>query len=111
MYSLYDRIKGLCEKKGIKVGAMCTEIGISRGIISDLRYGRKKALSTSNVKKIADYFGVSMEYLLGDEENPAILADSGANAMDENIMDLVQYLTPDQKELFLAQLKIVTDKK
>lgn len=67
MADLYKTIQGLCSKNGIKAGKMCADLGISRGIISDLKYGRRKGLSTSNAQKIASYFYITVDQLLGDD--------------------------------------------
>lgn len=68
MDTLYERIMLLCNKKGIKGGKLCTDIGISKGIITDLKMGRTKSLSFATTLKIANYFEVSVGYLLGEEE-------------------------------------------
>lgn len=68
MGNLYDNIISLCKEKGIKGGKMCTDIGISKGTLTDLKMGRQTSLSAVKAQKIADYFGVSVGYLLGAEE-------------------------------------------
>ena len=68
MGTLYKNIIGLCEERGIKGGKMCTDIGMSKGILTDLKMGRQSSISTANAQKIASYFGVSVGYLLGEEE-------------------------------------------
>ena len=68
MGTLYEKIISLCEEKGIKGGKMCTDIGMSKGILTDLKMGRQSGISTANAQKIANYFGVSVGYLLGEEE-------------------------------------------
>ena len=77
MYNLYETISSLCEEKGIKPGRMCNEMGISRGAITDLKAGRKQSLSAETLSKIATYFGVSVDYLLGNgqKEKPATDSD------------------------------------
>ena len=66
--SLYNRISHLCTQRGITGGRLCADIGISRGILTDLKNGRKKDLSATTAYKIAKYFGVSVGYLLGLED-------------------------------------------
>ena len=68
MSNLYEKIIGLCEEKGIKGGKMCTDIGISKGTLTDLKMGRQAGVSIANAQKIASYFGVSVGYLMGWEE-------------------------------------------
>ena len=68
MNTLYDQISALCAQRNITGGKLCAELGISRGIISDLKAGRKKDLTATTAYKIARYFGVTVGYLLGYED-------------------------------------------
>lgn len=68
MNILYERIFTLCTLSNITPCKLCSELGISRGIISDLKMGRKKDLNATTAYKIAKYFGVSVGYLLGFED-------------------------------------------
>ena len=69
MNILHKNIIDLCSAAGIKPGKMCDDLGISRSMMSSLAAGRKKTLSAETLAKIAKYFGVSVEYLLGLEGN------------------------------------------
>ena len=65
--STYERIKELCDKKGIAQTALEKELGFGRGSIGKLRNGNTTA---ERLQKIADYFGVSVPYLTtGKEES------------------------------------------
>lgn len=75
MYNLYDRIAFLCEKKGVTAGKMCSSTGISRGLITDLKMGRKQSPTGETLQKIATYFNVSVDYLLSNENKPAAQSD------------------------------------
>ena len=68
MGSLYENIVALCDSRGIKGGKMCTDIGISKGLLTDLKMGRRTGVSAVTAQKIAAYFDVSVGYLLGEEE-------------------------------------------
>lgn len=68
MGTLYENIIALCNQKGIKGGKMCTDLGISKGLLTDLKMGRRSGISASNAQKIASYFDVTVGYLLGEEE-------------------------------------------
>lgn len=62
----YDKFCELCNKKGITPSAVATQIKFSRGTIT----AWKKNGGTPNadlLTKIADYFGVSTDYLLSDD--------------------------------------------
>lgn len=69
MANLYENIQKLCQDKGIRPGRLCDELGLSRGLMTDLKMGRKKSVSAETAQKIAAYFGVSVGHLLGQQEN------------------------------------------
>lgn len=63
---MYEKIKNLCEKKGISIYKMCSDLGISNSVISNLKNRKNQtALSAVNTAKIADYFGISALELTG----------------------------------------------
>lgn len=70
MASLYDSIVELCQAKGIRPGRLCDDLNLSRGLMTDLKMGRKKGVSAATAQKIAAYFGVSVGCVLG-QESPA----------------------------------------
>ena len=67
MSTMYERIDRLCKDNGTNVTAMCKELEIARSSLSELNSGRSKTLSAEKTAKIASYFGVSVDYLLGNE--------------------------------------------
>ena len=71
MCKMYGIIEQLCTERGIKPGRLCSDLGISRGTLGDLKAGRTRSLSSENVSKIANYFGVSTDYLIGKENKKA----------------------------------------
>lgn len=65
---MYNRIEDLCKLNGINITKMCKEAGVARAPLTELKKGRTAILSAPNAEKIASYFGVSVGYLLGKEE-------------------------------------------
>ena len=65
MSDLYNRLKQLCDDKGISLAKMCIECGIPKSTPTEIKMGRTKSLSSSAMMKIADYFDVSAEYIAG----------------------------------------------
>lgn len=65
---MYELIKKLCAEKGISPTKLCTEITGSKG---NLPTWQKGNINPTSLTKIADYFDVSVDYLLGrtDELN------------------------------------------
>ena len=68
MCTLYERIIELCKEKGVSGSRMCLDLGLSKSTLSDIKSGRKKGISTATAQKMATYLGVSVGYLLGEEE-------------------------------------------
>ena len=100
MDSLYDNILALCDRHNIRPGRLCDELGISRGLITDLKMGRKKGVSAETAQKIAAFFGVSVGYLLGQEQQA-----HAADILDQ--VDVAFY--GDFKELDETQKDAVRD--
>ena len=71
MSNLYSRIDQLCKNRKVSITVMCKEAEVSRASLSDLKMGRNQSLSADTLSKIAAYFGVSVDYLLGSETEKA----------------------------------------
>ena len=61
--SIKERVKDLCKEKGISINKLEQEIGVASGYLSKLDNPGIKT-----VKLIADYFNVSVDYLMTGEE-------------------------------------------
>lgn len=112
MSNLYEIIIALCEEKGIKGGKMCTDTGISKGLLTDLKMGRRTGVSAATAQKIASYFGVSVGYLLGEEEKKetAIQADNGLSEAKQQLIALAEQCSEEQAELLLQTMKMFLNK-
>lgn len=112
MNEMYMRIEHLCKGSGINITQMCKDAKIARGNLTDLKMGRTSALSTLTLSKIAAYFNVSMEYLLGHEdqkEKPAPTNGDGLSPEDAHIMDMIRQLTPENKRKFAEKLEVLLE--
>ena len=104
MSDLYNRIEELCSKRNINITTMCRESGASRASITDLKMGRKQGLSAETLSKISNYFGVSVDHLLGNESKEKPTGNK-ADELDKEFSDLIAQLSPEQRELVKAQIK------
>lgn len=113
MGTLYENIITLCEEKGIKGGKMCTDIGMSKGILTDLKKGRQSGISAANAQKIASYFGVSVGYLLGEEQKKetATKIGSGMSEAKQNLLALAESCSEEDAERLLQMMKLFLGKK
>lgn len=76
MSELYDRIEMLCRENHVSITTMCKKSGVSRAPLTDLKMGRSKTLSSASLAKIAAYFHVSLDYLLGNVSEPYFYLDN-----------------------------------
>lgn len=73
MYNLQtvaNRIKELCEDNNISINKMLIVSGAGARIYYNILAGSHP--STDKISKIADFFDVSTDYLLGRTDNPQI---------------------------------------
>ncbi len=58
---IYERIAGLCADRGIAVRQLEKAIGLGNGTIGAWR---EKLPRVDRLKKVADFFGVTVDYFL-----------------------------------------------
>lgn len=114
MGKLYEMINNLCAERGIKASKLCADIGISRGLITDLKMGRKNGVTAITAQKIASYFGVSVGYLLGEENEKAPTGVGERDILDD--VDVAFYgnfkeLTEDEKETVRDMVRLMRQRK
>ena len=66
------RLKELREKRGMSQVRLAIELGLNQNTISRYESGAREA-DYRTLIAIADYFDVSLDYLLGRTDNPRIL--------------------------------------
>ena len=113
MANLYETIAALCEQAGIRPGRLCDELALSRGLMTDLKMGRKKGVSAETAQKIASFFGVSVGYLLGQAENEP-LAGRKQDILEE--VDVAFYgefkeLDEEQKEAVRDMVRLMRQRR
>ena len=84
MSELYKRIEELCNENHVNITTMCKDSGASRASLTDLKKGRKQNLSTETLNKIAKYFSVSVDYLIGNVSEPFFQLDNKAISEEIN---------------------------
>lgn len=115
----FKRFESLCIKSGSDVSNTLRALGLSTSKGTAWRNG--SIPNGEILLKIASYFHVSTDYLLGNTDNPApagqkekptLNFESGlTDSLDIQLMKELPGLTPDQKELLLAQIRVLKDRK
>lgn len=67
MYEIFER---LLQNHGVSAYKVAKETGVTQSTLSDWKRGRSTP-KTENMKKLADYFGVSIDFLMTGKEKDA----------------------------------------
>lgn len=111
--TLVDRIRALARQRDMSLPQLETELGLGNGTISRWR---TSSPNTDKLQKIADYFNVSMDYLLGrdvhlsskDERDIAKALDATLKSLEneqEGLMFSGEPLDDETRELLKASLE------
>ncbi|WP_017470665.1 helix-turn-helix domain-containing protein [Amphibacillus jilinensis] len=93
--STLERVKGLCKSRGISVARLEDELNIPKNTIYQWN---RISPSLDKIKAIADYFQVSVDYLLGrtDQKNldepETIAAHMDDDLSEEELEDIKKYI-------------------
>lgn len=107
-----DTFSALCNKKGVSMNRACIEIGISRTATAKWKNG--SVPNGQTLAKIAEYFDVTVGYLLGSETNTAPAATSKGDVLDE--IDVAFYgeykeLSEDDKETVRSMVRVMRERR
>ena len=105
MCTLYERITELCKEKGVTGSRMCLDLGLSKSTLSDVKSGRKKSYTAETAQKIASYFGVTVGYLLGEEETKKSPVEPMLNEGEKMLLDLFRQIPEDRQQVVIAMIK------
>lgn len=111
----WERFVQLCAERNTKPNPVAKELGISSGAVTNWKNGAVPQSAT--LKRIADYFGVSTSYLLGNvqmdlqhfaekEKDPTVTVDPKLLSLidsmsEEELADLERYA-----EFILSKKKV-----
>jgi len=84
----YEIVNNLCKARKISITRMAEEIGLSNAAPTSWRRGSVPKLGT--LKKISEYFNVSVEYLLGEEQKETPTPKSEHDPENEAIIEKLE---------------------
>ncbi len=79
---LKDTLKQIREKHGLTKRELCEKTGISERAYLTYEFGEREP-KISVIQKLADFYGVTTDYLLGREPTPNPFADLNLSEDDE----------------------------
>lgn len=107
MYTTFDRVKELSQKRGISLSKLEETLGLGKNSIYALKRNQPSA---ERLQEIADYFNVSTDYLLGRTDNPRIASDEVAGYTTEDLRKMARNAkTFDGKPLTDEDVEAITN--
>lgn len=108
--ALYEKVLELCAKKGISVRRLELESGIRRGNIC---HWDTSVPSIEAVQKVADYFGVSIDYLMErtdegyyiDYESMRLAQEMKDNPNIQILLDASRNVSPEDLQFVIDMVK------
>lgn len=81
---------------------MCKDTGISPGVMTDLKKGRRHSVKAETAARLANYFDVSVDYLLGNTDQKE-KAPAKAEADDVTFDDFTYAFHNEAKDLSVEE--------
>lgn len=97
----YENFDALCTKSGKSKSEVTEAIGLTAKSCTGWKNGAVPRNGT--LKKIADYFGITVEELMGTKKEPA-----GDGELTEDMKEILEYaqkMGPEERKAFITLLK------
>lgn len=101
----WDNFVRLCNQAGKYPNTVAAEVGVkSTGTVTGWKNGANPRQTV--LLKLADYFGVTVDYLLNAEkEKPTSVTADGVDELDKEALDIMHQLPPEKRAAGLAMLR------
>lgn len=104
----YDLFYDLCTQKGVSPSRACLDMGLSRSLAAKWK-NTGATPSADVISKIADYFNVSADTLLGKNGKPATQKGSGRGPKYEELMYALEGLSEEEQTEVLKFARTYAD--
>lgn len=101
---MYERFEKLCEMKGVTAYKVSQATGIATSTLTSWKKGGYTP-KLSKLQKIADYFGISVDYLTGDADKPALVLSD----LEREIILAFRQMDDSEKRMMLRSCGIEKD--
>lgn len=98
------RLKQLREARGLSQQGLAAELNVSQAMISKYELGISEP-DINSIRKIADFFGVSSDYLLELSDDKINISTTSLSDSEKSVLFGFKRLTDIQKEKLLAYLQ------
>lgn len=104
----WSRLLELCNKKGTSPTAVVKLLNIGAGSVTKWKNGTTPRGTT--LLKLCDYFGVSVDYLLGKEDEKKPTDDGELSDVESTLLELFRTLPEESQRMYLEVLRATLKK-
>lgn len=103
---LVSNIQKLCDEHGVTVNRMLQECGLHKSVVDHMKNEKPSIPSIDKILPIAEYFNVSVDYLLGYAPN-----EQQSNNRLKKLITFAEKLTDEQIDTIIAMGTAFLDSK
>lgn len=100
------RLKELRKKKRFTQQEVADKLNIARASYTNIENGRRDP-DTKTLVKLANYFGVTVDYLLGLTDTPLSPLQPSVSDEERKILEVIKSLSPDRQKALEVALRIL----
>ena len=109
--AIYNNIKALCDSHTprVSISKMCVDLGLSKSLGTKLKDNPDKNINGETAQMIANYFGVTVDQILGSEANKKTpTTNNGSERVYEDVELTEAFMRADEatKEAIRLLLKL-----
>nr|DAI09761.1 MAG TPA: helix-turn-helix domain protein [Caudoviricetes sp.] len=103
----YDNFINLCKRKKIAPSKAAIDAGFSKSLVSKWKANPNTVPTVDVLKKISDYFGITVDELLGKEKQPT---EGELHPANKKLMELSRTLSPEEAEKVYKAISLLLEK-
>lgn len=103
-----NRIRELRKKNKLTMKELGKQVGVVEGTISQYETGKRQP-DIEMLSKLANYFGVTIDYLVGGAESEN--AEAPLSTDEKNLLDMFKSLSSDEKSFIETMVKSLMDRR
>ena len=104
----WERLSILIKERDISANGLAKQIGLSN--CASVKWKKGAIPDSSTLQKIADYYNVSVDYLLGKEKEPSV-QNGEFDELTMQFNNLLGKLSQEQKEALIPLLESMIQQK
>lgn len=103
----YDNFINLCKRKNVAPSKAAIDAGFSKSLVSKWKANPNTVPTVDVLKKMSDYFGITVDELLGKEKQPT---EGELHPANKKLMELSRTLSPEEAEKVYKAISLLLEK-